>query len=114
MHSYIYTGTEPRVLTGLIHTTNAWHSPASGDPSELAEGQTVEVEPGDGVRTEDPYLHPFLDEVIETPDPDSKEPADAPTRRRKPRRGQSPTPDPESPADPTPAGAGDETNGDAD
>ncbi|QGJ93461.1 hypothetical protein SEA_MUFASA8_11 [Arthrobacter phage Mufasa8] len=114
MHSYIYTGTEPRVLTGLIHCTNAWHSPASGNPSELIDGQTVEVEPGDTVRTEDPYLHPLLDEVTEVPDLETKEPAERPVRVRKPRKGQSPTPDPESPADPTPAGAGDETNGDAD
>jgi hypothetical protein len=63
---YTYTGAYPRALFGLAQDVNAWHHPADGDPSELAAGQTIVVEPGDGLTTTDPYPHPDLAETPPT------------------------------------------------
>ncbi|QAY16124.1 hypothetical protein SEA_SONALI_11 [Arthrobacter phage Sonali] len=73
MPKYLYTGDHPRVLLGLSQGGNAQHFPASGDPSELVEGQTVVIEPGDSVQTEEPYAHPELEE--EKPARTRREPA---------------------------------------
>jgi hypothetical protein len=65
MADYVFTGAYPRLLFGLIQGVNAWHSPASGDPSELTHGQTVIAEPGDSVRTTNEYLNAELSAVEE-------------------------------------------------
>jgi hypothetical protein len=63
MAEYVYTGAVPRLLFGLSQAVNAWHSPADGNPSQLAEGQTVVVDPGDSVRTDKEYVHAELEEI---------------------------------------------------
>lgn len=63
MPEYTFTGAYPRVLTGLSQCVNAWHYPASGDPSTIPYGSTIEAHPGDSVRTDEPYVHPELTEV---------------------------------------------------
>jgi hypothetical protein len=63
MHEYRHTGDFPLILFGLSQCVNAWHYPASGDPSTIPYGATVTVGPGDGVRTLEPYPHPHLAET---------------------------------------------------
>lgn len=65
MAEYTFTGVYPRLLFGLSQGVNAWHQPASGDPSTLADGQTIVVEQGDSVRTDKEYAHPELSAVEE-------------------------------------------------
>lgn len=101
MHEYIYTGEHPRVLIGLSQSVNAFHRTADGDPSQLADGVTIEVARGEGVATEEPY------EV------DGLEPVAAPQAASKRRRHQPPAPDHDSPAEPAPADAEPTPNGDA-
>lgn len=72
MAEYVYTGAVPRNLFGLIQGVNAWHAPADGTPSQLAEGQTVVVDPGDSVRTDKEYVHAELEETTPAPKPSSK------------------------------------------
>lgn len=70
MAEYLFTGEHPRLMFGLIQGVNAWHYPESGDPSQLAHGQTVVLEHGDSVKTDDEYPHAELElraEETETP-----------------------------------------------
>lgn len=62
MPEYHFTGTSPRVLTGLSQGVNAW---VAG--SEAPYGSTVEAQHGDDIRTSEPYEHPELDEVVLQP-----------------------------------------------
>jgi hypothetical protein len=109
-HEYLYTGDHPRVLTGLSQTVNAFHHPASGNPSTLADGSTIEVQPGDSVTTEDPYVVDGLEPV--KPAKPAK-PAAAPRRPRKPREAPEDHPAPESDAEPDPADAEPTPTGDS-
>jgi len=80
MAEYTYTGASPRMLFGLAQGVNAWHEPADGNPSQLVDGQTVVIEPGDRLRTAEDYGHAELAPA---------EPADPPaptTTRTKPVR----------------------------
>lgn len=63
MPEYHFTGTSPRVLTGLSQGVNAW---VAG--SEAPYGSTVEAQPGCGaLTTSEPYLHPELEEFEDAP-----------------------------------------------
>lgn len=58
MPEYHFTGTSPRVLTGLSQGVNATSTPAHGDAP--AYGSTIEANTGDVIRTDVPYEHPEL------------------------------------------------------
>ena len=58
MPEYHFTGTSPRVLTGLSQGVNATSIPAHGDAP--AYGSTIEANTGDVIRTDAPYDHPEL------------------------------------------------------
>lgn len=77
MPKYTYTGDFPRLLTGLIQGTNAHHGPADGAPSDLVDGQTIVVQPGDTVDTGDePYI---AFQLVDADAPDELPAAKAPT-----------------------------------
>lgn len=59
MPEYHFTGTSPRVLTGLSQGVNALLLPA--DRPAPPYGSTVEAEPGDSLETDEPYDHPELE-----------------------------------------------------
>jgi len=67
MPEYHFTGTSPRVLTGLSQGVNALLLPA--DRPAPPYGSTVEAEPGDSLETDEPYDHPELElaEASEAP-----------------------------------------------
>jgi hypothetical protein len=83
MAEYLFTGAFPRVMFGLSQGVNAWHRPASGGPSELVEGQTIVLEPGDRLRTDGDYTHPELSII---PEPVEDTPAEPPAPATKPAR----------------------------
>lgn len=76
MPSYVYTGGVPRMLFGLSHGVNARGS------DRLKPGQTVVVDPGDTVWTEEPYDHAHLEEIEK-----SEPPTPAPRRRTNKKEG---------------------------
>lgn len=83
--TYTFTGAYPRVFFGLSEGVNAHVQPTEAHP-DLVDGQTVVLEPGDHVTTDQPYEHCELEPVADKPAP-------APV----------PTPAPAPPAEPAPA-----------
>lgn len=63
MPEYHFTGTSPRVLTGLSQGVNALLLPT--DRPTPPYGSTIEAQPGDSLETNEPYEHPEL-ELAET------------------------------------------------
>jgi len=108
---YNYTGSTPRLLTGLIQGVNAHHTPADGAPTDLPDGSTIVVEPGDVVDTGD-LLYPTHEFVDLATGSASVTPADVPVVQA-PAPVPAPTPAPAAPAtdaapapvDPAPAPA---------
>ncbi|GGH93748.1 hypothetical protein ACFFGR_09175 [Arthrobacter liuii] len=64
MSDYLFTGAYPRVLAGLSQGVNALLTPADGDAPPY--GSTVEAAHGDHVHTDEPYLHPELEETSDS------------------------------------------------
>lgn len=86
MTDYVFTGSTDRIMFGLVQAVNAWHTPASGDPTGLATGQTIVLCTGDHVQTDEPFEHA---ELVETDPPTAKEPDPdlPPTATAKPTKG---------------------------
>lgn len=66
MPEYHFTGTSPRVLTGLSQGVNATLR-AGFDRADPPYGATLEASFGDAIRTDEPYDHPELEEVFVEP-----------------------------------------------
>ncbi|MBT2537198.1 hypothetical protein [Arthrobacter sp. ISL-69] len=95
MTNYHFTGAHPRVLAGLSQGVNATITPADGDAPP--HGATLEARLGDAVRTDEPYEHPELAEVIEEEPPVDEDGSPIPVPKPpKPSSKSRP-----APADPT-------------
>lgn len=81
MAEYTFTGAVPRLLFGLAQGVNATVHPATPDTEPLADGQTIVVQPGDRLTTDEEYEHAELQPV--TPD---NPPADPPAPTTKTAR----------------------------
>lgn len=91
MHYYTFTGASPRVLTGLSQGVNAGviYSPAGNPPY----GSTIEACPGTHIRTDEPYVHPELEEFVpEASDAHGLSPEDEAWAQANPVPGWVPAP----------------------
>jgi|GEM_PF-4946944 len=77
MTDYHFTGAYPRVLAGLSQGVNALILPADRDTPPY--GATLEAWPGDSVQTDEPYIHPELEEEVPAPEPVVDFRSDVPT-----------------------------------
>lgn len=95
MTDYTFTGAYPRILTGLSQGVNALILPVDGETPPY--GSTIEAHPGDAVKTDEPYEHPELSEVVEEPQPTNSDGSPIPTPKP-PKPSRTTTP---ATADPT-------------
>jgi hypothetical protein len=94
MTDYHFTGAYPRVLAGLSQGVNALILPADRDAPPY--GSTIEAHPGDAIQTDEPYIHPELEEVEPEPQPVDADGAPIPTPEPVVDfRSDAPTADPE-------------------